>query len=140
MEWKKTKYKLWQRTAIKTAVIEKNILILCIVYWVALEVINTVKWGKTGKCFDSYAIYSLKDTFFCLFFFHTTNGSLSMNRPQFKIKPHFQAQSFLWLWAYCDHYVHSPNSSNAMNLVNKSNQDSYLSFQLCHRHNRLWHR
>ena len=52
-----------------SAVIQKNILILCIVYWVPLEVINTVKCGKTGKCFDSYAIYSLKDTFFCLFFF-----------------------------------------------------------------------
>ena len=123
-----------------TAAIEKNILILCIMYWVALEVINTVKCRKTGKRFDSYAIYRLKGTFFCYFFFHTTNGSLSMNRPQFKTKPDFQAQIFLLLWACCDHYVHSPNSSNHMNLVNKSNQDSYLSFWLCHRHNKLWHR
>lgn len=52
-----------------TAAIEKNILILCIMHWVALEVINTVKCGKTGKRFDSYAIYRLKGTFFCYFFF-----------------------------------------------------------------------
>lgn len=35
-----------------TAVIGRYILILSIVYWVALEVINTGKCGKTVKCFD----------------------------------------------------------------------------------------
>lgn len=38
-----------------TAVIEKYILMLYIVYWVALVVINIVKCGKTVKCFDYYA-------------------------------------------------------------------------------------
>lgn len=38
-----------------TAVIEKCILILYIVYLVALVVINIIKCGKTVKCFDYYA-------------------------------------------------------------------------------------
>lgn len=129
-EGKNAKYKLgWEPLSKLTAVIEKYILILYVVYWFALVVINIVKNGKAVKCFDYYAYHLWLKRYIFPHYFSLWSKQSSTEERCLHWKPsRIPGHKFPSHFSVSDCYVSSSNSPNPKNWGKKNNKDSYLRF------------